>query len=31
MMVRADFIFTRPAVIFQPLNGLWLIWGVAAG
>ena len=26
MTVRADFIFTLPAVILQPLSGLWLVW-----
>lgn len=25
MTVRADFIFTLPAVILQPLSGLWLV------
>lgn len=24
--VRADFLFTLPAVIVQPLSGIWLIW-----
>ncbi len=24
--VRADFLFTLPAVIVQPLSGAWLIW-----
>ena len=28
MTVRADFIFTLPAVILQPLSGLWLVWKV---
>ena len=28
--VRADFLFTLPAVIVQPLSGAWLVWrGVA--
>jgi uncharacterized membrane protein len=26
MTVRADFMFTLPAVILQPLSGAWLIW-----
>ena len=26
--VHADFIFTLPAVIIQPLSGAWLIWHV---
>jgi len=26
MTVRADFMFTLPAVIVQPLSGLWLVW-----
>jgi len=26
LVVRADSWFTTPAVIFQPLSGLWLIW-----
>lgn len=24
--VRADFLFTHPAVIVQPLSGAWLVW-----
>ena len=24
--VRADFLFTLPAVIVQPLSGAWLVW-----
>jgi uncharacterized membrane protein len=24
--VRADFLFTLPAVIIQPLSGAWLVW-----
>ena len=26
MTVRADFVFTLPTVIIQPLSGAWLIW-----
>lgn len=26
MTVKADFMFTLPSVIFQPLSGAWLIW-----
>src|SRR3546814_2213402 len=26
MTVKADFLFTLPAVIVQPLSGAWLIW-----
>ncbi|GAA0324745.1 DUF2269 family protein [Sphingomonas oligophenolica] len=26
MTVRADFLFTLPAVIVQPLSGFWLVW-----
>lgn len=26
MTVKADFIFTLPSVIIQPLSGAWLIW-----
>jgi uncharacterized membrane protein len=26
LVVRADWWFTTPAVIFQPLSGLWLAW-----
>lgn len=26
MTVQADFLFTLPAVIVQPLSGAWLIW-----
>ena len=26
MTVRADFLFTLPAVIVQPLSGAWLVW-----
>lgn len=26
MTVRADFAFTLPAVVIQPLSGAWLIW-----
>jgi uncharacterized membrane protein len=26
MTVKADFLFTLPAVIFQPLSGAWLVW-----
>ena len=26
MTVRADFLFTLPAVIVQPVTGLWLVW-----
>ena len=26
MTVRADFMFTLPAVIIQPLSGFWLVW-----
>ncbi len=26
MTVKADFIFTLPSVIVQPLSGAWLIW-----
>lgn len=26
LVVRADWWFTTPAVVFQPLSGLWLAW-----
>lgn len=26
MTVKADFLFTLPAVIVQPLSGAWLVW-----
>ena len=26
LTVRADFLFTLPSVIFQPLSGAWLVW-----
>jgi uncharacterized membrane protein len=26
MTVQADFLFTLPAVIIQPLSGAWLVW-----
>lgn len=26
MTVKADFLFTLPSVIFQPVSGAWLIW-----
>ena len=26
MTVKADFIFTLPSVIVQPISGAWLIW-----
>ena len=26
MTVRADFLFTLPAVVVQPLSGAWLVW-----
>lgn len=26
MTVKADFLFTLPAVIIQPLSGAWLVW-----
>lgn len=26
MTVKADFLFTLPAVILQPLSGAWLVW-----
>jgi uncharacterized membrane protein len=26
MTVKADFLFTLPSVIFQPISGAWLIW-----
>lgn len=29
--VRADFLFTLPAVIVQPLSGAWLVWRAGFG
>lgn len=26
MTVKADFVFTLPSVIVQPISGAWLIW-----